>query len=73
MHMMRQYISKLENGLNIKSNSSEFRLKNNIPKELLFMNILNFFETASLNFVWLGRIHYNEAWNFQKKIHQLIL
>ena len=71
--MMRQYISKLENSLNIKSNSSEFRFQKNIPDELLFMKILNFIESDSLNFIWLGSIHYNEAWNFQKKIHQLIL
>ena len=63
----------MKNSLNIKSHFSEFRLKKNIPKELLFMNILYFFESASLNFIWLGRIHYTEAWNFQKKIHQLIL
>ena len=70
---MRQYISKLENSLNIKSNSSEFRFQKNIPDELLFMKILNFIESDSFNFIWLGSIHYNEAWNFQKKIHQLIL
>tara|TARA_Y100001968_G_scaffold140294_1_gene128340 strand:+ start:1133 stop:1894 length:762 start_codon:yes stop_codon:yes gene_type:complete len=71
--MKRQYIFKLENLLDIKKKSLEYGLISNIPKELLFLEILNFYESDSLNFIWLGRIHYNDAWDIQKKIHQLIL
>ena len=75
MHMMKQYIYKLENILDINNNNYFLgnRYQKNIPEEYLFMNILNFFETESLNFIWLGNIHYNDAWSYQKKIHQLIL
>ena len=74
MHLMRQYIYKMQNNFDIQKDDmiSDNHLYSQIPQDYMFMNILKFIETKTINFIWLGQIDYNIALSYQRQIHKLI-